>query len=186
MGYTVLCNVLQRCLQIWGRWCSFCVNVHTPEYEGIPKVSWAYARKGTAGFLCFHTPAPKVGPHARACAHTRPRHRRGVGEKPHVRGSVERTASLAVAKTGAAVAKQGRLATWVASARYTIRKGGQRKVQSYFDQSSCGSIRPRLYSFLPCTLLWPYSSKVHLVLATAQKYIYTNKKQKKTGTSWPH
>ena len=37
--------------------------------------------------------------HARACAHTRPRHRRGVGERPHVRGSVERTASLAVAKT---------------------------------------------------------------------------------------
>ena len=46
-----------------------------------------------------HTAAPKVGPHARACAHTRPRHRRGVGESPHVRGSVERTASLEVAKT---------------------------------------------------------------------------------------
>ena len=44
-----------------------------------------------------HTAAPKVGPHARACAHTRPRHRRGVGKRPHVRGSVERTASLAVA-----------------------------------------------------------------------------------------
>ena len=49
--------------------------------------------------LRFHTAAPRVGPHARACAHTRPRHRRGVGERPHVRGSVERTASLAVAKT---------------------------------------------------------------------------------------
>ena len=47
----------------------------------------------------FHTAAPKVRPHARACAHTRPRHRRGVGERPHMRGSVERTASLAVAKT---------------------------------------------------------------------------------------
>ena len=46
-----------------------------------------------------HTAAPKVRPHARACAHTRPRHRRSVGERPHVRGSVERTASLAVAKT---------------------------------------------------------------------------------------
>ena len=34
----------------------------------------------------------------------------------------------------------------MASARYTIGKGGQRKVQSYFDQS-CGSIRPQLYSF---------------------------------------
>ena len=46
----------------------------------------------------FHTAAPKVGPHARACAHTRPRHRRGVGERPHVRWSVEGTASLAVAE----------------------------------------------------------------------------------------
>ena len=46
-----------------------------------------------------HTAAPKVRPHARACAHTRPRHRRGVAQRPHVRGSVERTASLAVAKT---------------------------------------------------------------------------------------
>ena len=45
-----------------------------------------------------HTAAPKVRPHARACAHTRPRHRRGVGQWPHGRGSVERTASLAVAK----------------------------------------------------------------------------------------
>ena len=34
----------------------------------------------------------------RACAHSRPRHRRGVGERPHVRWSVERTASPAVAK----------------------------------------------------------------------------------------
>ena len=25
---TALCNVLQRCLKIWGRRCSFCVNVH--------------------------------------------------------------------------------------------------------------------------------------------------------------
>ena len=48
-------------------------------------------------FLWFDNPNPKVGPHARACAHTRPRHRRGVGERPHVRWSVERTASLAVA-----------------------------------------------------------------------------------------
>ena len=38
----------------------------------------------------FHTAAPKVGPHARACAHTRPRHRRGVGERPHVRMLVNR------------------------------------------------------------------------------------------------
>ena len=56
-----------------------------------------------------HTAAPKVRPHARACAHTRPRHRRGVGERPPVRGSVERTASLAVALFCPAVAKQGGL-----------------------------------------------------------------------------
>ena len=65
---------------------------------------------------------PKVGPHARACAHTRPRHRRGVADSPHVRWSVERTASLAVTgggqnkvqrwpNQGAAVAKQGALAS---------------------------------------------------------------------------
>ena len=42
---------------------------------------------------------PQRSPHARACAHARPRHRWGIGERPHVRGSVERTASLAVAKT---------------------------------------------------------------------------------------
>ena len=41
-------------------------------------------------------------------------------------------------------------------------------MRSYFDQS-CGSIRPQLYSVLPCTLLWPYSNRVYLVLATAQK-----------------
>jgi len=64
------------------------------------------------------------------------------------------------------------LASWVASARYTVRKGGQRRVRSYFDQS-CGSIRPQLYSVLPCTLLWPYSNKVYLVLATAQYSIPT-------------
>ena len=50
---------------------------------------------GTAFSYC----RPQSCPHARACAHTRPRHRRGVGERPHVRGSIERTASLAVAKT---------------------------------------------------------------------------------------
>ena len=54
-----------------------------------------------------HIAAPKVRPHARACAHPRRRHRRGVGEMHHVRGSVERTVSLAVPKQGAAVAKQG-------------------------------------------------------------------------------
>ena len=41
-------------------------------------------------------------------------------------------------------------------------------MQSYFDQS-CGSIRPQLYSFLPCTLIWPYFSRVHLSLAIFQQ-----------------
>ena len=66
-------------------------------------------------FLWFDNPNPKVGPHARACAHTRPRHRRGVADSPHVHWSVERTASLAVTgggqTHGAAVAKQGALAS---------------------------------------------------------------------------
>ena len=51
------------------------------------------------GYSIFILPPPKfVRMRARACAYTRPPHRRGVGERPHVRGSVERTASLAVAK----------------------------------------------------------------------------------------
>ena len=68
----------------------------------------------------------------------------------------------------------------MASSRYTIRKGGQRKVQSYFDQS-CGSIRPQLYSFgtrfypapcfghIParCTLFWPLPlNKQHTACAS--------------------
>ena len=116
----------------------------------------------------IHTAAPKVRPHPRACAHTRPRHRRGVGERPHVRWSVERTASLAVAKPRCS----GGQTRWTCELSGLCKvynpKGGQRKVQSYFDQS-CGSIRPQLYSFgtrfypapcfghIParCTLFWP-------------------------------
>ena len=37
-------------------------------------------------------------------------------------------------------------------------------------------------SFLPCTLLWPYSSKVHLVLATAQTKMYLPVPSKKSST----
>ena len=44
---------------------------------------------------------------------------------------------------------------------------GQRRVRSNFDQS-CDSIRPQLYSVLSCTLFWPYSNTVYLVLAIAQ------------------
>ena len=115
-----------------------------------------------------HTAAPKVRPHARACAHTRPRHRRGVGERPHVRWSVERTASLAVAKPRCSGGQT----------RWTCELSGLCNVYNpkrwpaegaaYFDQS-CGSIRPQLYSFgtcfypspcfgpIParCTLFWP-------------------------------
>ena len=116
-------------------------------------------------FLWFYTAAPKVGPHARACAHTRPRHRRGVGERPHVRWSVERTASLAVAKPRCSGGQTRWTCELSGLCKVYSPKGGQRKVQSYFDQS-CGSIRRQLYSVLP-TLLWPYSSNVYLVLATA-------------------
>ena len=48
--YCVLCNVLQRCLKIWGRRCSFCVNVM---YVVIPKVL-SIRQKGDSGFcVCF-------------------------------------------------------------------------------------------------------------------------------------
>ena len=121
----------------------------------------------------FHTAAPKVGPHARACAHTRPRHRRGVGERPHVRWSVERTASLAVAKPRCSGGQT----------RWTCELSGLCKVSNPKRWPSEGAVlfRPIMWlysasvvlvwdSFLPCTLLWPYFSKVHLVLATALLY----------------
>ena len=121
-------------------------------------------------FLWFHNPNPKVGPHARACAHTRPRHRRGVGERPHVRWSVERTASLAVAEPRCSGGQT----------RWTCELSGLCKVYNPKRWPAEGAVICRpitwLYSasvvlvwdsFLPFTLLWPYSSKVHLVLATA-------------------
>ena len=118
----------------------------------------------------FHTAVPKVGPHARACAHTRPRHRRGVGERPHVRWSVERTASLAVAKPRCSGGQT----------RWTCELSGLCKVYNPKRWPAEGAVlfRPIMWlysasvvlvwdSFLPSTLLWPYSSEVHLVLATA-------------------
>ena len=121
-------------------------------------------------FLWFHTAAPKVGPHARACAHTRPRHRRGVGERPHVRWSVERTASLAVAKPRCNGGQT----------RWTCELSGLCKVYNpkRWPAEDAVLFRPIMWlysasvvlvwdSFLPSTLHWPYSSKVHLVLATA-------------------
>ena len=127
---------------------------------------------GEEGFLWFHTAAPKVGPHVRACAHTRPRHRRGVGERPHVRWSVERTASLAVAKPRCSGGQT----------RWTCELSCLFKVYNPKRWPAEGAVlfRPIMWlysasvvlvwdSFLPFTLLWPYSSKVHLVLATAQK-----------------
>ena len=100
----------------------------------------------------------------------RARHRRGVGERPHVRGSVERTASLAVAKTRCSGGQT----------RWTCELSGLCKVYNPKRWPAEGAVLFRpimwLYSasvvlvwdlFLPFTLLWPYSSKVHLVLATA-------------------
>ena len=122
----------------------------------------------------FHTAAPKVGPHARACAHTRPRNRRGVGKRPHVRWSVERTASLAVAKRRCSGGQ-----TW-----WTCELSGLCKVYNPKRWAAEGAVlfRPIMWlysasvvlvwdSFLPFTFLWPYSSKVHLVLATALIFI---------------
>ena len=60
----------------------------------------------------------------------------------------------------------------MASARCTIRKGGQRKVQSLFRPIMwlySASVVLVWDSFLPFTLLWPHSGKVHLLLAIAQK-----------------
>ena len=124
-----------------------------------------------------HTVAPKVRPNARACAHTRPRHRRGVGERSHVRGSVERTASLAVAKTRC----HGGQTRWPWRAEWPLQGTPSEKAAS----GGCGPIstnhvalriRPQLYSVLPCTFLWPYSNKVYLVLATALNKRFTKKK----------
>ena len=121
-----------------------------------------------------HTTAPEVRPHARACAHTRPRHRRGVGERPHVRWSVERTASLAVAKTRCSGGQT----------RWTCELSGLCKVYNPKRWPAQGAVlfRPIMWlysasvvlvwdSFLPFTLLWPYSSKVHLGLATALFFV---------------
>ena len=126
-------------------------------------------------FLWFDNPNPKVGPHARACAHTRPRHRRGVGERPHVRWSVERTASLAVAKPRCSGGQT----------RWTCELSGLCKVYNPKRWPAEGAVlfRPIMWlysasvvlvwdSFLPFTLLWPYSSKVHLVLATAHFFLF--------------
>ena len=79
------------CFCVWRSWC-FCVCGVWLALE-LVRIR-REMKRGTA-----FSYGPKVGPHARTCAHTRPRHRRGVGERPHVRGSVGRTASLAVAKT---------------------------------------------------------------------------------------
>ena len=115
-----------------------------------------------------HTAAPKVRPHARACAHTRPRHRRGVGERPHVRGSVERTASLAVAKPR----YRGGQTRWPWRAEWPLQGIPSENAAS----GGCGPISTNHVALfgLSCTrfypapcFVWPYSNKVHLVFATA-------------------
>ena len=143
-------------------WCFVCV------------VRGWHRRSCASGDREVHTAAPKVRPHARACAHTRPRHRRGVGERPHVRWSVERTASLAVAKPRCSGGQT----------RWTCELSGLCKVYNPKRWPAEGAVlfRPIMWlcsasvvlvwdSFLLCTLLWPYSSKVHLVLATALLFL---------------
>ena len=96
-----------------------------------------------------HTAAPKVCPHARACAHTRPRHRWGVGERPHVRGSVERTASLVVAKTSC----RGGQARWPWRAEWPLQGIPSKKAAS----GGCGPISINHVALfgLSCTRFYP-------------------------------
>ena len=91
-------------------------------------------------FLWLDNPSPKVGPHARACEHTRPRHRRGVAER--LSGLCKVYHPKRWPAEGAVLFRP---IMWLYSASVVL----------VWD------------SFLPFTLLWPYSSKVHLVLATA-------------------
>ena len=108
----------------------------------------------------FHTAAPKVGPHARACAHTRPRHRRGVGERPHVRGSVERTASLAVAKPRCSGGQT----------RWTCELSGLCKVYHPKRWPAEGAVlfRPIMWLYSASVVL---GSTLHLALAIFQQGI---------------
>ena len=101
-----------------------------------------------------HTPAPTDPPHARACARTRPRHRRGVGEGLT---SVERTASLPVAKTRC--------------------RGGQTRCLGQLSgvcKVYCPKRRPGEGPVLFRPIMWLYSASVvlgsvlHLVLAIFQ------------------
>ena len=96
-----------------------------------------------------HTAAPKVRPHARACTHTRPRHRRGVGERPHVRGAVERTASLVVAKTRC----RGGQARWPWRAEWPLQGIPSKKAAS----GGCGPISINHVALfgLSCTRFYP-------------------------------
>ena len=104
----------------------------------------------------FHTVAPKVGPHALVCAHTRPRHRRGVGERPHVRGSVERTASLAVAKTRC----RGGQTRWPWRAEWPLQGIPSEKAAS----GGCGPISTNNVALfgLGCTRFYPAPCFVHI------------------------
>ena len=97
---------------------------------------------------------PTDPPHARACARTRPRHRRGVGEGLT---SVERTASLPVAKTRC--------------------RGGQTRCLGQLSgvcKVYCPKRRPGEGPVLFRPIMWLYSASVvlgsvlHLVLAIFQ------------------
>ena len=153
-------------------WCRQPIGAHGAFVCVVCDWHWSSCASGERSIEVqhFNIAAPKVGPHARACAHTRPRHRRGVGERPHVRWSVERTASLAVAKPRGSGGQT----------RWTCELSGLCKVYNPKRWPAEGAVlfRPIMWlysasvvlvwdSFLPCTLFWPYSSKVHLVSATA-------------------
>ena len=88
--------------------------------------------------------------------HTRPRHRRGVGERPHVRGSVERTASLAVAKTRC----RGGQTRWPWRAEWPLQGIPSEKAAS----GGCGPISTNNVALfgLGCTRFYPAPCFVHI------------------------
>ena len=102
------------------------------------------------GYSIFILPPPKfVRMRARACAYTRPPHRRGVGERPHVRGSVERTASQAVAKTRC----RGGQTRWPWRAEWPLQGIPSEKAAS----GGCGPISTNHVALfgLSCTRFYP-------------------------------
>ena len=128
----------------------------------------------------FHTAAPKVRPHARACAHTRPRHRRGVGERPHMRGSVERTASLAVAKTRC----RGGQTRWPWRAEWPLQGIPSEKAAS----GGCGPISTNHVALfgLGCTRFYPAPCFGHIPTRYTLFWPPPKKNKKETNRRLQH